>query len=99
MVLQGADGLPLEAIRQQIASAIDIIVHLSRLRDKSRKTIEIVEVLNYDSEKRRIIINPLYEFRESEKSSKNKVIGQLTRTENEMQNVEKLRNAGIDRVI
>ena len=41
MVLQGAEGLPLEAIRQQIASAIDIIIHLSRLRDKSRKTMEI----------------------------------------------------------
>ena len=41
MVLQGAPGLPLEAIRQQIASAVDIIVHLSRLRDKSRKTMEI----------------------------------------------------------
>lgn len=37
MVLQGADGLPLEAIRQQIASAVDIIIHLSRLRDHSRK--------------------------------------------------------------
>jgi pilus assembly protein CpaF len=99
MVLQGADGLPLEAIRQQIASALDIIVHLSRLRDKSRKTVEIVEVLNYDSEKRRIILNPLYEFRENAKSSKAKVIGQLARTDNPMQNVEKLRNAGIDRVI
>ena len=37
MVLQGAAGLPLEAIRQQIASAVDVIIHLSRLRDKSRK--------------------------------------------------------------
>lgn len=99
MVLQGADGLPLEAIRQQIASAIDIIIHLSRLRDKSRKTVEIVEVLNYDTEKRRIIINPLYEFRENEQSSKSKVAGLLTRTENEMRNVDKLRNAGVDRII
>ena len=41
MVLQGAEGLPLEAVRQQIASAIDIIIHLSRLRDHSRKTMEI----------------------------------------------------------
>jgi pilus assembly protein CpaF len=99
MVLQGADGLPLEAIRQQIASAIDIIIHLSRLRDKSRKTVEIVEVLNYDTEKRKIIINPLYEFRENEQSSKRKVAGILTRTDNAMQNADKLRNAGIDRVI
>ena len=56
MVLQGAAGLPLEAIRQQIASAIDIIIHLSRLRDKSRKTMEICEVSGYkDGE---IILNP-----------------------------------------
>jgi pilus assembly protein CpaF len=99
MVLQGADGLPLEAIRQQIASALDIIIHLSRLRDKSRKTVEIVEVLNYDSEKRRIIINPLYEFREDGQSSASRVIGKLTRTDNPMQNADKLRNAGISRVI
>ena len=47
MVLQGADGLPLEAIRQQIASAVDVIIHLSRLRDKSRRTMEITEVVGY----------------------------------------------------
>lgn len=99
MVLQGADGLPLEAIRQQIASAVDIIIHLSRLRDKSRKTMEIVEILGYDTEKRRIIINPLYEFRETKESTKNKVVGQLVRTENPMKNTYKLNNAGIDRVI
>ena len=99
MVLQGADGLPLEAIRQQISSAVDIIIHLSRLRDKSRKTMEIVEVLGYDTEKRRIIINPLYEFCESDESTKNKVVGQLVRTQNPMQNTQKLENAGIDRAI
>jgi len=99
MVLQGADGLPLEAIRQQISSAVDVIIHLSRLRDKSRKTMEIVEILGYDTEKRKIIINPLYEFRESEESTKNKVVGKLTRTENPMKNTQKLENAGVSRVI
>jgi len=99
MVLQGADGLPLEAIRQQIASALDIIIHLSRLRDKSRKTVEIVEVLNYDTELRRIIINPLYEFREDEKSSLKKVSGSLIRTDNKMMNTDKLVAAGVYRVI
>ena len=99
MVLTGADGLPLEAIRQQISSAVDIIIHLSRLRDKSRKTMEIVEILNYDSEKRRIVTNPLYEFRESKESTKSKVIGQLTRTENAMISTQKLENAGVSRVI
>lgn len=99
MVLQGAEGLPLEAIRQQIASAVDIIIHLSRLRDKSRKTMEIVEVLKYDTEKRQIIINPLFEFRETKESNKNKVVGQLVRTTNPMKNTQKLKNAGIDRII
>lgn len=99
MVLTGADGLPLEAVRQQISSAVDIIIHLSRLRDKSRKTMEIVEILDYDMEKRRINVNPLYEFRETKENSKNKVVGQLVRTENPMKNIQKLENAGIDRVI
>ena len=99
MVLQGAAGLPLEAIRQQIASAVDINIHLSRLRDKSRRTMEIVEVLNYDPVSHEIILNPLYEFREDANSTKNKVSGKLTRTENKMVNTHKLLNAGITREI
>ena len=99
MVLQGAAGLPLEAIRQQIASAVDIIIHLSRLRDKSRRTMEIVEVLHYDAASHEILLNPLYEFREDEQSSKNRVSGRLTRTGNPMVNTQKLRNAGITREI
>lgn len=99
MVLQGAEGLPLEAIRQQIASAVDIVIHLSRLRDKSRKTLEIVEILGYDQTSREFIINPLYQFHETAESGKNKVVGQLLRTEHPMKNTQKLANAGIDRVI
>jgi len=93
MVLQGSAGLPLEAIRQQIASAVDIIVHLSRLRDKSRKTMEITEVVGYEDG--RIILNPLYVFEEDENSTLTKVSGSLKRTENKMQNDFKLRLAGI----
>lgn len=93
MVLQGAAGLPLEAIRQQIASAVDIIVHLSRLRDKSRKTMEITEVVGYENGK--IILNPLYVFEEDENSTMEKVSGKLVRTSNEMQNTFKLRLYGI----
>jgi len=99
MVLQGAEGLPLEAIRQQIASAVDIIIHLSRMRDKSRKTMEIVEVLGYDSEKKHIVLNTLFEFLESDTSTKNTVAGQLTRTANLMKNTQKLEAAGIDVVV
>ena len=99
MVLQGAAGLPLEAIRQQIGSAVDIIIHLSRLRDKSRKTMEIVEILGYDSATRTYKINPLYEFRETAESSKDRVVGKLTRTGNPMISTQKLENAGIRRKI
>ena len=93
MVLQGAAGLPLEAIRQQIASAVDIIIHLSRLRDKSRKTMEISEVLGYENGK--IILNPLYVFEEDENSTLEKVSGSLVRTENPMKNTFKLQLSGI----
>lgn len=93
MVLQGAAGLPLEAIRQQIASAVDIIIHLSRLRDKSRKTMEITEVVGYENGQ--IILNPLYVFVEDENSTLEKVSGSLIRTENKMKNTLKLQLAGI----
>lgn len=46
MVLMGME-LPLTAIRRQIASGIDVIVHLGRLRDKSRKLLEVSEVMDY----------------------------------------------------
>lgn len=99
MVLQGAAGLPLEAIRQQIGSAVDIIIHLSRLRDKSRRTMEIVEILGYDSETRKFKTNTLYEFRELPESTREKVAGQLVRTENPLENPQKLENSGIYRKI
>ena len=99
MVLQGAAGLPLEAIRQQIASAVDIIIHLSRLRDKSRKTMEIVEILGYNPAERRFETNTLYEFVETSESTKEKVVGKLVRTGNPMKNTQKLENAGIYRKI
>lgn len=97
MVLQGAAGLPLEAIRQQIASAVDIIIHLSRLRDKSRKTMEITEIVGYENGK--IILNPLYVFEEDENSTLEKVSGSLNRTQNKLQNDFKLRLAGVKKEI
>lgn len=92
MVLQGAEGLPLQAVRQQIASALDILVHLSRLRDKSRKTMEISEVLGYENGE--ILLNPIYEFVEDENSTLDKVSGKLVRTQNPFQNYHKLRLMG-----
>lgn len=93
MVLQGAAALPLDAVRQQIASAIDLIIHLSRLRDHSRKVVEIVEVLDYKDGQ--ILLNPLYKFEEDEQSTVEKVHGSLNRTSNPMINSEKLQLAGI----
>ncbi len=94
MVLQGAEGLPLEAVKQQIASAVDIIIHLSRLRDKSRKVMEITEVTKYDIETKEIVLTPIYQFIEDEKSTLEHVSGTLTRTKNPMTNMDKLRLMG-----
>lgn len=92
MVLTGAAGLPLDAIRQQISSALDLIIHLSRLRDHSRKTMEITEVLGMQDGS--ILLNPLYRFEEDEGSSLTKVSGRLVRTGNKLQNTYKLQMSG-----
>ena len=92
MVLQGSAGLPLPAIRQQIASAVDIIIHLSRLRDKTRKTIEITEVVGYEDGQ--IKLNPLYVFEEDENTTLEKVSGSLKRTQNPLINDFKLKLSG-----
>ena len=62
MVLMGMD-LPLGAVQRQIASGIDIIVHLGRLRDKSRKVLEVSEILDYQDGE--ILVSPLYRFEET----------------------------------
>ena len=63
MVLMGMD-LPLAAVRQQIASGIDVIVHLGRLSDKSRRVLEIMEIKGMEEEK--IILSPLYQLKGEE---------------------------------
>ena len=98
MVLQGAAGLPLRAIQQQIASAVDIIIHLSRMRDGSRKTLSINEVtglgLNEDTGEPTVLLRPLFEFVEDDHAAK-KVSGSLKRTANPMKHPEKFLSAGI----
>lgn len=89
MMMMGID-LPLVAIQRQIASAIDIIIHLGRLRDKSRKVLEIAEVLGY--EEGRIQMQTLYEFRE-EGMKHEKVQGTLVKVE-ELVHRDKLLAAG-----
>ncbi len=89
MVLMGMD-LPLAAIRRQIASGIDIIVHLGRLRDKSRKVLEIAEVVDYrDGE---VVLSPLFTFKETGEQN-GKVQGVLEQTQ-EIIHTGKLLSAG-----
>lgn len=92
MVVSG-NNIPIEAIRQQIASAIDVIIQLSRLRDKSRRTIEITEVAGYENGA--IRLNPLYRFVEHGEDKNGRILGGLERTENPMIHKEKFHNAGL----
>nr|WP_295867949.1 CpaF family protein [uncultured Oscillibacter sp.] len=95
MVLQGSEGLPLPAIRQQISSALDIIVHLGRMRDRTRKTLMIAEVLGIDHAAGVIQLNPLYQFQEDRvRSSLDHVEGRLMRTGDPMRGTMKLEMAG-----
>lgn len=91
MVLMGIE-IPLTAIRQQIASGVDIIVHLGRLRDKSRKVLEITEVMGY--KEGQILLKPLYQFVESGEDAEGRVVGTLQK-KGELYYVEKLQSAGL----
>lgn len=88
MILMGME-LPLHAIRRQIASGIDILVHLGRLRDGSRKVLEIVEILDFKEGE--IITQPLYCFQEEE--------GEIVRGKlhmvNKLVHQEKLKRKGL----
>ena len=91
MVLMGMD-LPLPAIRRQIASGIDIIIHLGRLRDKSRRVLQIVEVLGYENGE--VALQSLYEFLEEGENEDGKIQGELTLC-NPLYDLTKWRAAGI----
>ena len=92
MVLMGME-LPLSAVRRQIASGIDIIVHLGRLRDKSRKVLQIIEILGYDNSLGEIMTRVLYEFEEDGEDACGNIIGELKKKQ-ELQNRQKLYRAG-----
>lgn len=91
MVLMGME-LPLTAIRQQLASGIDIIVHLGRLRDRSRRVLEITEIIGCENNE--IKLNPLYEFEEAGENSDGCIIGRLGKKGNLLRE-NKLRAAGL----
>ncbi len=91
MVLSGAN-LPLPVVRQQIASALDIVVHLARIRDGSRKVIEIAEVKGMEGGE--IELSPLFQF-EEEGEEDGRVLGQL-RPQHRIFHRWKLKMAGIN---
>ena len=90
MVLMGVD-MPVSSIKgQQISSGIDIIVHLGRLRDRSRRVLEITEIADFTDNE--IILNPLYIFKES--GSTQKVTGSLQKTGNSLKDITKIQMSG-----
>ena len=92
MVLMGME-IPIEAVRQQISSAVDIIVHLGRIRDRSRKVVQIAEV--GDCRDGEIILTPLFKFVEEGESPDGKVLGRLIRQDTVLKRTHKLETAGI----
>ncbi len=90
LVLLGAE-IPLLAVRKQIASAIDIIVHLGRMRDRSRRLLQITEVL--DCREGEIALNPIYTFEETGEEN-GTVQGRLV-LQNKLFHTEKLKRAGV----
>lgn len=92
MTLMGAEEMPLKAIRQQVASGIDIIVQLGRLRDKSRRVLEISEIDSFtDGE---IMLNSLYHFEESGVDEDGRILGLLVKT-GTLRHTQKLCAAGL----
>lgn len=92
MVLMGMD-IPAMAVRRQLASGIDLMIHLGRLRDKRRVLLEISEIDGcVDGE---IVLNPLYSFREEKMNEKGKIEGTWVKT-GKLHHREKLQMAGLD---
>lgn len=91
MILMGMD-IPLAAIKKQIASGLDIIVHLGRLRDKSRRVLEITEIAGFESGE--IRLNPLFRFEETGEDEKGSVAGCLHR-KGALLHEDKLKAAGL----
>lgn len=91
MVLMGME-LPLQAVRQQIASGVDVIVHLGRLRDRSRKVLEIVEVTG--CREGDICLNTLYAYEETGEDGQGNIVGRL-QERGQLRNEEKLKAAGL----
>ncbi|MCI9319404.1 MAG: CpaF family protein [Lachnospiraceae bacterium] len=91
MVLMGMD-IPLMAIRQQIVSGVDVIVHLGRLRDRTRRVLEITEVAGCENGE--IKLNPLFLFEEAGEDSRGNIVGRLQK-KGKLLYENKLKTAGL----
>ncbi|ACS99916.1 CpaF family protein [Paenibacillus sp. JDR-2] len=91
MVMSAAE-MPVQVIRKQIASALDIVIHLSRFRDRSRRVTEICEVAGLEDGE--IAVRPLFQFEEKGEEG-GKVFGTLKRTDYKLYHTDKLRMAGM----
>ena len=93
MTLMAMD-LPISAVRRQIASGIDLMVHLGRLRDRTRKVLEILEIDGYDLGSGEIMTHTIYRFQEEGEDEKGKILGKMERC-GTIRHTGKLERAGI----
>ena len=94
MFCMGNMDLPLSAIRRQIAAGIDVMIHLGRLRDRSRRVLEILEIDGYDYATGEIKVHTLYTFEEREEDPGGRIHGGLVRV-GELAHTQKLARAGL----
>ena len=92
MILMGYD-MPILAIRQQLSAAIDVVIHLGRLRDNSRKVMEVSEILGVENGE--IVLNPIYIFEETREE--NGVVQGKWIKKNKLKNIKKLQQKGFMR--
>ena len=90
MVLMGME-IPAVAVRRQLASGIDLMIHLGRLRDKRRVLLEISEIAGYENDE--IMLNPIFLFEETGVDDIGKILGTWKKV-GELKHKEKLRMAG-----
>ena len=94
MVLMAGMDLPIRAIREQIGSAIQIIIHLSRFQDGSRRVSKMTEVCGMEGD--RIVLQDIFEFEQKGISPEGKVLGQLVPTGNVPTFIQEIQNRGLD---
>ncbi|HKY15668.1 MAG TPA: hypothetical protein VJM33_12150, partial [Microthrixaceae bacterium] len=94
MVLMAGMDLPMRAVREQVASALDLVVHLTRLRDGSRRVTQIEEVVGMDGDD--IVLSTLYQFEYEGIDEEGRFVGELRPTGQRPGFSERLLHLGIE---